>query len=234
MRPIRPWHVLLVCVALIVPIQAGALEGRGSALAVSASLGHCGVSGSGIMCRIDVSWSGVENATRYTATATLADGSVQDLGTVGGGGGGGSTAVWVPYAGSGTYTVAVTAWGSDPEGKDEKLEDDDAKAVIEDETADDHGKGGKDDSTAGDKLEQPEHQPAEKGDGEVDGQDEPGADPAPDSEEPPAEPQDDEAPPAPSPTPNEETEGGNEEPSKAPQETGAPGEAEQKAEVPEE
>lgn len=233
MPPIRPWHVLLVCLALIVPIQAGALEGRASGLSVSASLGQCGVSGTGIMCRIDVSWSGVEHATRYAATVTLADGSVRELGTVGGGGGG-STSVWVPYAGSGTYTVSVTAWGSDPEGKDEKLEDEDAEAVIEDEATDESGSGKKDDAGAGDELEQPGDKPAGEGNGQVDGQDEPGTDPAPVPDQPPAEPPDAEAPPVPSPTPDEKPDSAGGEPSKAPQEVDAQGAAEQKAQAPEE
>lgn len=233
MPPIRPWHVLLVCLALVVPIQAGAFDSRGGGLSVSASLGQCGVSGSGVVCRIDVSWSGVEHATRYDATVTLADGSVQDLGTVGGGGGG-STAAWVPYAGSGTYTVSVTAWGSDPEGKDEKLEDDDAEAVIEDETADDREGDGKDDD-AGNELEQPDKQPDEAGGGEgggqEGGQDEAEADPAPTPEEPPAEPQDDETPPPP-PTPDQKSDSTGGEPSKAPQETNAQEPTEQKASTP--
>ncbi len=132
MRPLRPWHLLLACLALAVPIQAGALPaGKGGGLAVSASLGECGVSGTGVVCRIDASWSGVEDATRYTATVTLADGSATGAGTVGGGAGGGSTSIWVPYVGSGIYTVSVTAWGSDEEGKDRKLEDEEAEAEIE-------------------------------------------------------------------------------------------------------
>lgn len=230
MPPIRPWHVLLVCLALVVPIQAGAFDGRGGGLSVSASLGQCGVSGSDVVCRIDVSWSGVEHATRYDATVTLADGSVQDLGTVGGGGGG-STAAWVPYAGSGTYTVSVTAWGSDPDGKDEKLENDDAEAVIEDETSKKDADEGKDDAEAGNDLEQPGKQPGEEGDGQQDGQGEGQGDPAPAPEEPPAEPTDDEASQAPPPTPEEKSDAAD-EPAKAPQGANAPGAAEQKAPTP--
>ncbi len=113
---LRPWHWLLAVVALVVPIQAIALGGGdagGGTLTASASLGGCGVSQSGITCEIDVSWSGLEGADHYTATATLADGSVQDLGTVGAGPGGGSTAVWVPYVGNGDYGISITGWGAD-------------------------------------------------------------------------------------------------------------------------
>ncbi len=126
---LRPWHWLLAVVALVVPIQAIALGGGdagGGTLTASASLGGCGVSQSGITCEIDVSWSGLEGADHYTATATLADGSVQDLGTVGGGPGGGSTAVWVPYVGDGDYGISITAWGADEAKKLSK-----AKAEID-------------------------------------------------------------------------------------------------------
>jgi hypothetical protein len=123
---LRPWHWLLAVVALVIPLQAVAGGSGGGGLATSASLGYCGVSETGISCRIDVSWTGVSDAERYSATATLADGSVMDLGTVGAGSGGGSTSVWVPYVGDGTYSVLITAWGED-EGEEKKLDDGTAK-----------------------------------------------------------------------------------------------------------
>jgi hypothetical protein len=90
---------------------------------VIASLGGCGVAGEGIVCQIDVSFSGVEGADYYTASVTRADGSVQDLGTVGSGEGGGSASVSVPYVGAGNYSVTVSAWGSaDDEEKPELLD----------------------------------------------------------------------------------------------------------------
>ena len=183
---LRPWHLLLVFAALIVPLQAGALSGSGSSsLQVSATLDYCGVGSSGISCKIDASWSGVEGAESYTATATLADGSVVDMGTVGAGAGGGATSIWVPYTGSGVYTVTVSAWGSDSDGKREKI--DDAKAKIDGpakaEQQEDTGN-----ATNGDEDKEPAA-PAEE-----DGTEPPAAD----GDLPPAEP----APPVVAPTPD--------------------------------
>jgi hypothetical protein len=128
------WHWLLAVAALVVPLQAVALDGSsgGGSLTASASLGYCGVSSTGVSCQINVSWSGIEGAERYTATSTLADGSVRDLGTVGVGSGGGSTAIWVPYVGDGTYGVTITAWGSD-EGDAQKLDEGQAELDAGDE-----------------------------------------------------------------------------------------------------
>ncbi len=158
----RPWHWLLLVAALVVPLQAVALdEGGGAGLSASASLGVCGVAETGITCRIDVSWSGVEGAERYTASATLADGSVRDLGTVGIGSGGGSTSVWVPYVGDGTYSVTITAWGTE-DGKEKKLED--GKAKVE---ADKPDKPDKPEKSAEPKP------PADDGEGDGDGPEQP-------------------------------------------------------------
>ena len=130
---LRAWHLLLVAAALAVPIQAGALSGgKGGGLTVSASLDYCGTSGNGISCKIDVSWNGVEGAERYSAVTTLADGTVLDLGTVGSGPGGGSSSIWVPYAGDGLYTVTITAWGNDPDGKDKELDREKSGAELGD------------------------------------------------------------------------------------------------------
>lgn len=111
---------------VIVPLRAfGVVGGESSSgLSVGASLGSCGVAGDGIVCQINVSFSGVEDADSYTASVTLADGSVQDMGTVGSGEGGGSATVYVPYVGAGTYSVSVSAWGTpdDEDGKAKLLE----------------------------------------------------------------------------------------------------------------
>ncbi len=142
---LRPWHWLLAVVALVVPIQAVALGGGdagGGALTASASLGGCGVSQSGIACEIDVSWSGLEGADHYTAAATLADGSVQDLGTVGGGPGGGSTAVWVPYVGDGDYGISITAWGADEAKKLDKAKAEIDPATVKPDTTDEQANDG--------------------------------------------------------------------------------------------
>jgi hypothetical protein len=122
---LRPWHLLLAVAALAVPLQAGALGGGGGGgLAVAATLDHCGVASGGVSCKIDASWGGVPDADRYTATVTLADGSVRDLGAVGTGPGGGTASLWVPYAGSGVYTVTISAWGADSEGREKMLDED--------------------------------------------------------------------------------------------------------------
>lgn len=117
---------LAVAAALVVlaaaPLRAFGVIGQGTAgLVVSASLGGCGVASGdgGVACRIDVGYGGVAGADRYTASATLPDGSVQDFGTLGGAG---NSSVYVPYVGAGTYTVTVSAWGPPvAPGKDAKL-----------------------------------------------------------------------------------------------------------------
>jgi hypothetical protein len=117
--------VAAIAALAVVPLRAfGVVGGGSSALSVSASLAGCGVAGeSGIVCQIEFSFTGVEDADYYTATVTRADGSVQDLGTVGSGEGGGSASVSVPYMGSGSYTVTVSAWGNpDEKGEPELLE----------------------------------------------------------------------------------------------------------------
>jgi hypothetical protein len=119
---------LLLVVALaaiaVVPLRAFGVVGGDEAggLGVQASLGGCGVSGSEIVCEIQVAFTGVEGADHYTATVTRADGSVQDAGTVGTGEGGGSATIYVPYVGSGTYSVTVSAWGSEGDDEPELLE----------------------------------------------------------------------------------------------------------------
>jgi hypothetical protein len=127
-------RVLLVAVLAaiaVVPLRAfGVVGGGPGGLSVTASLGDCGVAGEDIVCQIDVSFTGVEDADHYTASVTRADGSVQDLGTVGSGEGGGSASVSVPYVGAGTYSVTVSAWGTPDDeagGKAELLERDRAK-----------------------------------------------------------------------------------------------------------
>ena len=119
---------LLLLIALaaiaIVPLRAFGVVGGESAggLSVSASLGGCGVAGDGIVCEIEASFNGVEGADYYTASVTRADGSVQDVGSVGGGEGGGSASIYVPYVGAGVYSVTVSAWGTPDEGVDGERE----------------------------------------------------------------------------------------------------------------
>jgi len=111
----------LALIALAAPIPAIALEGGGAegtgspGLTVTASLDSCGLAGSQIMCKIDAGWNTLEGAETYSVSVTSADGSVVDMGETTGQG----TSVWVPYAGSGSYSVQVTAWGTPPGEEDE-------------------------------------------------------------------------------------------------------------------
>lgn len=118
--------LVLSLLALAVPLQAVAGGGSGGeGLSVSASLDHCGVSASGVVCKIDASWGSIDGADRYTATVTTPGGGEHNLGTVGGDAG--STSAWVPFAGNGTYTVTVTAWGADENGRDRRVRREDAR-----------------------------------------------------------------------------------------------------------
>jgi hypothetical protein len=129
--------VAAIAAIAVVPLRAFGIVGGGSdGLSVTASLGGCGVAGEGIVCRIDVSFTGVEDADHYTASVTRADGSVQDLGTVGSGEGGGSASVSVPYVGAGNYAVTVSAWGTpdDDDAEPELLDREDTKTSEKEHT----------------------------------------------------------------------------------------------------
>jgi hypothetical protein len=112
--------VLLTLLALAAPLPALATSDKGmepisadrgpAALEVSTSLDSCGTLESKVICKLDVSYNALAEATSYSATVTRADGSVVDYGTVAAGG----TSLWVPYVGSGTYSVRVTAFGNPP------------------------------------------------------------------------------------------------------------------------
>lgn len=111
--------VFYALLALLVPLPAFALDGGGVpergvvALSVSASLGGCGVAGPSVVCEIDASWGAVEGADYYTASVRSPNGSVVDYGQTSGSG----AALWVPYAGAGTYSVSVAAWGEGPDDR---------------------------------------------------------------------------------------------------------------------
>jgi hypothetical protein len=108
--------LILAALALAVPLPALALTGgSGSGLAVQASLGTCGVAGGSITCSIEAGFSGIPEARYITASVTAPDGSVTDFGNVVRCSSGSAT-LWVPYTGSGTYTVSASAWGIDDEG----------------------------------------------------------------------------------------------------------------------
>ena len=111
----------LALIALAVPFPALALEGGGAegsgspSLNVSASLESCGLAGTEIMCKINAGWNSLEGAETYSVSVTSPDGSVVDMGETSGQG----SSVWVPYVGSGTYSVSVTAWGTPPGEEDD-------------------------------------------------------------------------------------------------------------------
>ena len=117
--------ILLAALALAVPLPAFGL-GSGAddgpelqALSVEASLAGCGVAEAAILCEIDASWSSIEGADDYTVSVTRPDGSVFDVGSAGAGAGG--TSIFVPYAGNGTYSVQVVAWGTAPGSEEPKV-----------------------------------------------------------------------------------------------------------------
>jgi hypothetical protein len=115
--------VLLTLLALAAPLPALATSDNGTepisadrgpaALEVSTSLDSCGTLGNKVVCKLDVAYNALPEADSYSATVTRADGSVVDYGGIAPGG----TSLWVPYVGSGTYSVRVTAYGS-PERPD--------------------------------------------------------------------------------------------------------------------
>ena len=84
-----------------------------AALEVSTALDSCGTLEDEVLCKLDVSYNALPEAASYSAAVTRADGSVVDYGGVAPGG----TSLWVPYVGSGTYSVRVTAYGA-PEQPD--------------------------------------------------------------------------------------------------------------------
>ena len=88
-----------------------------AALEVSTALDSCGTLADQVICKLDVSYNALPEAASYSAAVTRADGSVVDYGGVAPGG----TSLWVPYVGSGTYSVRVTAYGApeQPDGDQE-------------------------------------------------------------------------------------------------------------------
>lgn len=205
---IRRRPLIYALLALAIPLPAFALDGGGAppsgpaALSVSASLGECGLAETSIVCRIDANWDGIDGADYYTVSVSRADGSVVDYGSVGAGG----TSLWVPYVGSGAYTVEVTAWGTPPG-------EDNVKAIAKDEaTPDPSGDG---DSSAPEPGPAPHHghgagnagandfgaTPGPSGAGPSPPACEPTAEPDPADPTDPADPADPGTPPLPPPPP---------------------------------
>ncbi len=114
----KRWLALLVA-ALIVPLPAFAVSGgsASASLDVAVSNGGCGIAGgSSVVCQLHVSFNAIDGASRYTASVIAPDGSVVDYGAIGTGG----ATIPVPYAGDGTYSVSVSAWGSKPKNRHAK------------------------------------------------------------------------------------------------------------------
>jgi len=130
MRPRRA--LLLAALALCVPLPALAVGGdkppsaAPATLAVGVALDRCGILEARILCKLDVRFDSVPGASSYTASVTRPDGSVVDLGEIGAG----PASAWVAYAGDGTYTVEVSAYGDpeEPGGEPELLGRDRAAA----------------------------------------------------------------------------------------------------------
>lgn len=100
--------------ALAAPLPAFAVseltatsESQVSQLSVSTSLESCGLLETQLICTLNVSFEPIPGATGYSASVTRADGSVMDAGSVEAGG----SSIFVPYVGSGSYSVRVTAFG---------------------------------------------------------------------------------------------------------------------------
>jgi len=147
--------LVLAALALAVPLPALALTGgQGSGLAVSASLQGCGVASGSIVCGIDASFSGVPEARYITASVTAPDGTVTDFGTVARGSSGSAT-LWVPYVGSGTYSVSASAWGVDESGDPEVIETDQATATGDRAKKIETSGGGPREVPAGPQAEEP-------------------------------------------------------------------------------
>jgi 2-oxoglutarate dehydrogenase E2 component (dihydrolipoamide succinyltransferase) len=195
--------LLLAALALTVPLPAFALSQDGATrasdvpvtLAVAASLAGCGLADAQVVCEISFTFDSVPGATSYTASVTSPDGSVSDVGAVGPGGG----SAFVPYTGSGYYSVRVNAYGQ------REAEDDEQKLIATDVSHEVEPQDG---------GREPERTPGPDGgepatEVEVTPTDEPGApseEPAPadDCAAAPAEPPVEAAPPAPAPQPGAE------------------------------
>jgi hypothetical protein len=110
---------LLAALSAVVPVSAFGFEREPSAgIRVSVSQGECAVADAKIVCELEASWSGVPGAEYYTASVTSPDGSVRDFGRIEGTEEGASASLSVPYVGSGTYSVTVSAYGTPPDDED--------------------------------------------------------------------------------------------------------------------
>jgi hypothetical protein len=128
--------LLLAVLGAAVPVSAYAVDGvTPTGIDVSVSNSGCGVSDSQVLCELDASWTGVPGTEYYLVAVTRPDGSVQDFGRVAGDEEGASASLWVPYVGSGTYSVTVSAYGTPPD------EDGSAEAEVIDRDSSDAGHG---------------------------------------------------------------------------------------------
>lgn len=146
----RRWIIPLAALVLLTPVGAVALDRGASGLGVQASLQGCGVSGERILCHISASFDRVEGGEFYTASVTRPDSTVQDFGQVATGEEGRATAdLWIPYAGNGSYTVEITAWGRDANGDPEELTSESTKSNSDDESTPNREPNGSGDDTKG-------------------------------------------------------------------------------------
>ncbi len=112
----------LALIALAVPFPALALDGGGvrapgsRTLTVSASLDSCGLAGHADHVQ---DRRGLEQRSRAPRTTPSASRAPTARSSTMGETTGQGTSVWVPYVGSGTYSVSVTAWGTPPGEEDD-------------------------------------------------------------------------------------------------------------------
>jgi hypothetical protein len=137
----------LALLALLAPLPAFAIseltpssESQVAQLSVSASLESCGLHETQLVCTLGVSFEAIPEATGYTASVTRADGSVIDAGSVSPGG----SSLYVPYVGSGTYSVRVTAYG-EPAPVEETGDEVKPEVIATDAAATEAGDEGRDD-----------------------------------------------------------------------------------------
>jgi hypothetical protein len=106
-RAARFLAVALVAAPIALAGNSDSARALGS-VTVNASLDRCGTLQGEVVCKLDASFGLVPGATSYSATVIRPDGSAVDQGTIAGTG---SASFYVPYAGDGTYTVQISAYG---------------------------------------------------------------------------------------------------------------------------
>jgi hypothetical protein len=98
--------------ALLPSVASAQTEPAGLSVSADVSGCHGSPAAGTVVCDIYVSFSSISGARSYTAEVTGPGGGVQTFGV-----GGGAASLPVRYAGNGTYTVTIKAYG-DPAGAD--------------------------------------------------------------------------------------------------------------------